>query len=190
MIPRIVITGAPASGKTTCFNRLQSEPAMSGFLFFEELARKILTETPHLRHHSDDFHRTIYELHVAREKAAGEKPFVTDRGSVDGFAFHPKSAAAVGTTIAREYSRYSSVIQLASAANLGADFYVGDEIRNESTARALEIEKALRKAWSGHPDYHFVPACRDFEDKFAQFKHTFELCLNTKGINFLRPDSS
>jgi predicted ATPase len=178
MVPRIVITGAPASGKTVFFRRLQKEPEMAGFLFFEELARKILTEKPLIRSDKSAFHRAIYEGQTAREAAAVDTPFITDRGTVDGFAFHPESAAEVGTTIEREYARYSAVIQLASAASLSKQYYVGDEIRNESVGTALEIEDALRKAWNGHPRYYFVEAQVDFEAKYIEFKRVVNRCMS------------
>jgi len=176
---RIVITGGPGSGKTEFFERLKNESELSGFLFLEELARRILSNKPHIRHHPDEFHREIYRQQIEREEAAGERPLVTDRGTVDAFAFHPETMADIGTTLELEYQRYSLVIQLGSAAALGKDFYVRDEIRRENVNEALAIETALRRVWSAHPRYNFIPASEQIEEKYSRFRDL--IVSNMKG---------
>ena len=44
MVEKIVITGAPASGKTDFLNRLKNDRNFTKFTFFDELARKLLDE--------------------------------------------------------------------------------------------------------------------------------------------------
>jgi len=176
---RIVITGGPGSGKTEFFERLKTEKELDGFLFFEELARRILSENPAIRHHTAALHREIYQQQVSREEAAGSRSFITDRGTVDAFAFHPETMRDVGThpetmrdvgtTLEREYSRYTAVIQLGSAAALGEQYYQRDKVRRESVVEAMEIENAVRNVWSRHPGYAFLPAHEDFEEKYNQF---------------------
>ncbi len=167
MTSRIVITGAPGSGKTEFLNRLRAYPELNGFAFFDELARQLLVENPSFRSHRREFHQEIYRRQVAREEAARGKSFVTDRGTVDAFAFHPETAQDVGTTITAEFQRYDLVIQLGSAATLGSPYYIQDEIRTESIEDALAIEAALRSVWSPHQNYHFIAAQQDYEAKFA-----------------------
>ena len=65
---RIVITGAPASGKTLFFERLKNNLMFSEFVFFEELARQLLLENNDYRNNWDLFHIEIYKRQVAREK--------------------------------------------------------------------------------------------------------------------------
>ena len=166
---RIVITGGPGSGKTEFFERLKTEKELDGFLFFEELARRILSENPAIRNHTAALHREIYQQQVSREEAAGSRSFITDRGTVDAFAFHPETMHGIGTTLEREYNRYTAVIQLGSAAALGEQYYRRDEVRRESVAEAMEIENAVRNVWSRHPGYAFLPAHEDFEEKYDQF---------------------
>ncbi len=169
-VHRIVVTGAPGSAKTEFMERLKREIPMSGFLFFEELARIILSENPDIRRNKAALHREIYTRQVAREVAAGKGSFVTDRGTVDAFAFHPESMHEVGTTLEKEHRRYTLVIQLGSAASLGEAYYTRDDVRNESIPEALEIEAAIRRVWGNHPNYAFVSAQPDLGAKYAQFR--------------------
>ena len=165
MTPRIVLTGAPASGKTLIFERLKNDPDMIGIVFLEELARKLLIENPAWRQNWPAFHLEIYRRQLAREQAAGDRPFITDRGTVDAFAFHPETVHDVHTTIEREYARYTAVLQLGSSAALGDEYYVRDDIRNESIPDALAIEKAITGVWKNHPGYNFLEANPNFEQK-------------------------
>jgi len=166
---RIVITGGPGSGKTKFVERLKLLPEIEHFLFFEELARLLLMENPGYRRNLSEFHREIYSRQIAREQAAEGKSFVTDRGTVDAFAFHPETANDVGTTIEREYARYDAVIQLGSAAALGEPHYARDAERHETISEALFIEKAIIGVWQKHPGYQFVEAVNDFEIKYRNF---------------------
>lgn len=166
---RIVITGGPGSGKTEFFERLKNEGELSDFLFLEELARQIISEQPHIRNHPHEFHREIYQRQVVREEAAGERSLITDRGTVDAFAFHPETMPDVGTTLEQEYRRYTMVVQLGTAAALGDDYYVRDDIRNESASDALVIEAALRRVWENHPGYRFIPALEQINEKYSRF---------------------
>ena len=169
MVPRIVITGAPSSGKTEFFERLRSHSAFSEIHFINELARRLLTENPEYRKNWSGFHRELYNKQVERERRAHNRPFITDRGTADAFAFHPETMSEVGTTLANEYQRYSAVVQLGTSAILGEEFYQCDSIRNESISRALAIEQAIANVWRRHPGYHFVKAEIDFKKKFRTF---------------------
>jgi len=168
-VPRIVITGAPASAKTEFIERLKSNPEFSHFEFLEELARKLLHKKASYRHDPVEFHCHIYDFQVEREDELIGKPFITDRGTVDGFAFHPGSLKTIGTTLEKEYQRYTGVIQLGSAAKLGRQFYRRDEIRRETYDEALQIEKAISKVWHGHNRYKYIEPSANLERKFDKF---------------------
>lgn len=167
MPERIVITGAPGSGKTAFIDALKADNAFQEYLFFDELARQLLTEHPEYRTRWAEFHQEIYRLQTDREEHCDGRSFISDRGTVDAFAFHPETIAAVGTTMEREYERYSAVIQLGSTARLGAAYYRTDEVRLESVSDALAIEHALANAWGKHPHYRFVEARESWEEKYA-----------------------
>ena len=166
---RIVITGAPSSGKTEFFARLKLNPAFKDFVFFDELARQLLMENPSFRDDPSGFHREIYSRQVAREDLVAGKPFITDRGTIDAFAFHPETLGVVQTTLETEYARYDAVIQLSSAASLEGNLYKYDNIRRESPADAMIIERALKNVWKGHPGYCLICAELDFERKYSHF---------------------
>lgn len=168
-VPRIVITGAPASAKTEFIERLKANPEFAHFEFLEELARKLLRQKTSYRRDPVEFHCHIYDFQVEREEQLAGKPFITDRGTVDGFAFYPESLKTIGTTLEREYQRYTGVIQLGSAAKLGRQFYQRDEIRSETYNEALQIEQATTKVWQGHKAYKYIEPCRNIEKKFDQF---------------------
>ena len=103
MATRIVITGAPASGKSDFVERLKGVPVFADFLFFDELARKLIIDNPDIRRDWMAFHQEIYRRQAERETRATGHSFVTDRGTLDAFAFHPEAMTAVGTTFQREY---------------------------------------------------------------------------------------
>ncbi len=169
MIPRIVITGAPSSGKTEFSARLKSHSAFSGFLFFDELARQLLAENSHYRNNWSKFHIELYHRQATRENQVHDRPFITDRGTADAFAFHSAAMSEVGTTLEKEHQRYSAVVQLGTSAIMGERFYRRDRIRNEPVEKALAIEEEIKKVWCGHPGYYFVEAEIDFEKKFRTF---------------------
>lgn len=166
----IVLTGAPASGKTKCLEALKADLQFSGFIFLEELARKLLMNNPEYRFHTDEFHREIYKQQIEREDKIKDKSFITDRGTLDGFTFCPHLMDAIGATIEKEYQRYTAVIQLSSAASIGNEYYKKDSIRTESIERVMELEEATAKIWGKHPNYRFIPAEPDFEIKLLKLK--------------------
>ncbi len=127
-----------------------------------------MEENPAYRHDHSAFHREIYYLQTNRENQLKGKSFISDRGTVDAFAFHPETLAEVNTNINKEYDRYDNVIQLGSSASLGVIYYINDNIRRESLAEALIIEKAITKAWSDHRGYIFIKANADFENKYNE----------------------
>ena len=118
-ISQIVITGAPASAKTEFIERLRSMPEFGQFTFFKELARKLLGENSSGRDSPEEFHRRIYDTQTKRESELGERPFITARGTLDAFAFHPESINLIVTTFECEYRRYLAAIHPGTAATIG-----------------------------------------------------------------------
>jgi predicted ATPase len=160
---RIVFTGAPSSGKTGIIERLSAEPELKRFAFLGELARESLESTPTNVEDWRAFHLDMYRRQVAREKELAEKSFITDRGTIDFLAFNPGLMKEAGTSLETELARYTAVIHLGSTAGLGKEYYAADDIRPDSLEFVLEIEDALKTIWGRHPQYHFVPAEKDYD---------------------------
>ena len=169
---KIVITGAPASGKSKFIQRLKTNSYFADFVFFDELARQLLQEDPTYRDRRAKWHEDIYYRQVAREDAVAGKSFITDRGTADAFAFHPETAAVCGTSIEIEYRRYNAVILLKSSAALGEEYYRQDEIRTEAAAEVLAIEQATIEVWKGHGHFHIIEAEIDPEPKYNRLLET------------------
>ena len=169
MLHRIVITGAPASGKTLFFDRLKKEREFSQFVFFDELARQLLEQNPDYRNNWKQFHFDIYSNQVERENKCSNRSFITDRGTIDAFAFHPETVKDVNTTLTNEYERYTAVILLESSAHLGLKYYKKDKIRQESIKEALSIEQKLLNVWSKHENFKRIGANNSIEDKYLEF---------------------
>ena len=169
MIHKIVITGAPASGKTIFIERLYSDVRFADFIFFIELARKLIAENPSYRSDWSKFHRDIYKQQIEREEKYNNRSFISDRGTVDAFAFHPETMSDVGTDFEKEYSRYINIIHLESSAILGDEYYKTDEIRNETIKDVIHIENKLKYVWSNHPGYIFINAQPSIEKKYENF---------------------
>ncbi len=174
---KIVLTGAPGSGKTIILNKLKQEKAFSDFLFFDEMARLLLEKNPRFRENWHDFHIQIFKELCKREIEAENRSFFTDRGTLDAAAFHFEIINTLKTTLTDEYRRYTHIVHLESTANLGEKYYKTDRIRIESIAKALEIEVNLKNIWGDHPGYMFIKAEKDFENKY---KNLFNLILEKR----------
>ncbi len=157
MSHRIVFTGAPGSGKTAILTWLRTRASFREWVTFPELARQLLELDPGWRDRWHEWHREIYERTIAREAAIGDRSFLSDRGTVDTFAFHPETVADRGTSLEREYARYSTVVLLETAAHLGPSIYAPDAIRTEDATEAIRLEQLHKRVWLGHPDLIIVP---------------------------------
>jgi len=165
-VPRLVITGAPASGKTVFFERLKTQPEFRDFAFLDEVARSVLAENPAIRGHWLEFHREIYRRQLAQLERAATAPLISDRGTADTLAFCPHHLEELHTSLQIERDRYTGAVQLGSAANLGDRYYRTDDVRTETVDQVLAIERAITAAWSPHPNYYFVPADPDPDRKY------------------------
>jgi len=176
---RLVVTGAPGSGKTEFLQRLKNEPAFSQFVFFKEIARMLLIQNPDYRSNWAEFHREIYHRQIQQEEKVGLCPFVTDRGTIDAFAFHREAIEEHGIDLKMEYRRYTGVVQLGSPAALGATYHMPDEMHTETAHEALKNETHLRRLWQLHPNYHFITATTDPEKKYRHFLETMMMLIRT-----------
>lgn len=187
---KIVLTGAPGSGKSTIAREL-ARRFPDSFVVVPEAATQYYTALGFrwdqlTIEQQREAQRGIYHLQVDQEERLAslhpEKTLLMDRGTIDGAAYWPDGPAEywrdLGTTEQREISRYAMVIVLESSAAIG--LYDGDksnQVRFEDAEGALENAKLLRGLWSAHPNTHFVAAQRDLEQKIVAVERLINTAL-------------
>src|SRR3954462_13737015 len=127
---KVVITGAPGSGKTVITARLAADHP-DRFALVPEAATQVYTLLNTRWDQLDlagrhDAQRQMYRLQLEQESRAAaqhpEKILLLDRGTIDGAAYWPEGSAHfwqdVGTTHAAELARYDAVILLETCATL------------------------------------------------------------------------
>jgi predicted ATPase len=176
--PKIVLTGAPGSGKSTIARALeQRHPGQfivvpeAATQYYSGLGRKWNQLTLEQQR---DAQRAIYRLQLAQEeRLRAENPgrvMLLDRGTIDGSAYWPDGPSAywtdLGTTEDAQFGRYDHVIVLETAAVIG--LYDGDasnHVRFEGAAEAIENARKLASLWAGHANVSLVRAEADLARK-------------------------
>lgn len=175
---KIVLTGAPGSGKSTIARELdRRHPGQ--YVVVPEAATQYYLALGRKWNQLDlerqrEAQRGIYRLQLEQEsRLAAQFPgrtLLLDRGTIDGSAYWPDGPAAywtdLGTTEAAELARYDHVIVLETAAVIG--LYDGDtsnRIRFEGAAEAIENSRKLASLWAGHDRVSLVKAEIDLEKK-------------------------
>lgn len=179
---KIVLTGGPCAGKTTILAAV-ADHFGNQVGFVPEVATMLLSGgwpmpgrdiewTPEWR---DAFQRavaatqieleTAYTLHAQQH---GQLILVTDRGLMDGAAYHETTDAFLESTglDTAALLRYDAVIHLESLAVAQASLYSqgNNASRFESLEAAAQLETATRRAWSGHAR-HLIVDGADLEHK-------------------------
>jgi len=186
-LQKIVLTGAPGSGKTTIARTL-AEARPDRYLHVPEAATQTYTALMTRWDKLDDAGRRdaqlrIYALQVSQEAASIEQArgrvILLDRGTIDGAAYWPDGPERywemLQSSHARELSRYDLVLMLESVAALGQ--YDGDKsnsTRFESAQESLENAKVLEKLWNPHPNLIRIAATRDLPDKLAAVERAID----------------
>ena len=189
-MPKIVLTGAPGSGKTTlCSLIAQSDPHR--FAAVPEAATQVYSAAEARWDRADtnrrrELQRQIYRLQREQEERNERenpgKTLILDRGTVDGAAYWPDGPddymTQLKTTFAAEFARYELVILLQTAAAIGIyDGSASNPVRFEDAAGALAAAETLERLWSGHPNLVRVQACANLYEKFQAVKQIIDLQL-------------
>ncbi len=107
--------------------------------------------------------RAIYHVQVELEQVARDdedaRVVLCDRGTLDGLGYWPGTHAEFlsenGTTLARELSRYASVIHMRPpAANGGYNHH--NPMRTESPEEAAALDKRIAEGWAQHANVTFI----------------------------------
>lgn len=177
---KIVLTGAPGSGKSTICAALDARHP-GRFVVVPEAATQYYRALGKRWDQLDlerrrDAQRGIYRLQVEQEERfAAEQPdrtLLLDRGTLDGAAYWPDGPLDywrdLGTSEAEQLARYATVIVLETAAVIGLyDGPASNNVRFERANEAIENAKVLAALWSAHPRTHLIRATPELETKIA-----------------------
>jgi predicted ATPase len=186
-IVRIVYTGGPCAGKTTALSRTFDYFSKAGFrvVIVPEAATLLINAglPPH-QFTEYLFQDTVLNLVLTLENEAlklaqvlTDKPglMIFDRGTMDGKAY---CGEAVWQKLLAKYNvsetqlrdhRYDAVFHLVTAADGASHFYTkADGVRQEEPDLAVEVDRKLRAAWSGHPQIRIIDNSTPFEGKIQR----------------------
>ena len=129
-----------------------------------------------VQHHLEEVSQTIWP----------DKVHLCDRSTLDGGSYWPGGVSGflddVGTTLEKEYSRYSRVILVQSSAWLTGGYTTSDSLRTESPQRARELDEKLDLIYQGHPDLVRISAEVDFAIKIDLVKDCIREVLDREQL--------
>lgn len=175
---RIVLTGGPGGGKTTAADLFRREIGERVVVVPEAATMLFLGGFPR----SDDLEvrkatqRAIYNVQVNLEDIQSSRfpgrILLCDRGTLDGAVYWPDSESdfldvVAGSTVEQELARYDAVIFFETAAAGNMSIEGGNPTRTEDNARAVELDRRLRKVWEQHPRFVLVPHNPSFYKKIT-----------------------
>lgn len=188
MIKKIVLTGGPASGKTTALSILKEEYGTD-----IEVAKEAATlvygggfpRNDNSPQHTLHAQRIIYfatkELEELAEKInVDAKIILCDRGSLDGAVYWPYGEQdflkTMGTTVEKEYEKYYAVIHMSPPKE--AKYFQNTSVRTETLSRALEVDEAILKLWAQHPRHIVIPESNDYVKKALIVRKAIRKIIN------------
>lgn len=175
-VRQIVVTGGPGAGKTAALEVFRRQACMHVQVLPE--AASILWRGGFPRLASmvgkRSVQRAIVRIQIELQRLAIETDnpalVVCDRGTLDGAAYWPGSAAEffadLDTNAERELARYSLVIHMRSPSR--SDGYTQTSLRPESAEEARAIDERILEAWSGHPRRVIVESDENFLRKLER----------------------
>jgi CYTH domain-containing protein len=186
-IYRIVLTGGPCGGKSTSLAFITERMNGLGFDVYRvpEAATLLLGGGVRVRDISpsqlvgvqEQFLRVMMALEDgfgAVARAAGRPAILLcDRGTMDVSAYLPGEAWAAlldeqnWTVVELRDKRYEAVIHLTTAADGAEAFYTTENnaVRTETPTQARELDRRVRDAWVGHPQFRVIDNSTDFARK-------------------------
>jgi predicted ATPase len=172
---RVVLTGGPGGGKTTAADLYRREigdevvivPEAATLLYMGGFPRSGEVDVRRATQ------RAIYHVQKNLEDAQSahyqSRVLLCDRGTIDSAAYWPgdydEFFKLLGTSLDNELKRYDAVIFFETAAVGGISIEGGNPARVESLQEALAIDEKLKKLWSKHPHFVFVPHAKSFIQK-------------------------
>lgn len=171
-VTKIVLTGGPCGGKSTCISTLEQDLTDKGYQVFivEEMATNVILSGASAKNIGDyEFQKMLIKLQYFRNKVYDEMAenfskqnnknvvIIYDRGIQDGKAFvsdetWEKLLKDIGLDEVKIMDYYDGVFNLVTAADGAIEAYTCDnnKARTETPEQAVERDKACIKAWTGH----------------------------------------
>lgn len=204
MVAKVVLTGGPCAGKTSCLHALRTRFSEQVVAVPEAATLLLDSGFPppgheRVRASRDEWIRSFQAailslqstLEVTCERLArscGARLIVCDRGVLDGAAYWPGGRAAFlshfGLSLEDCFARYLGVLHLQSLAETHPHRYgpQNNVIRYEGVSEARAVERAVRAAWEGHPGLIVVPAEEEPQVKIARvLEHMLNLLALSEG---------
>lgn len=206
-IHRVVLTGGPCAGKSTCLNRIKTFFQNIGWKVFcvPETATILLSTGINFYDLKDDYKikfqenllKNLLQIEESVYQAAKFYQYdkkqncivIYDRGAMDPVSYlEPdewellKRRNPNWNEVNLRDTRYDQIIHLITAAKGAEDFYTlsNNSVRTESIETARVIDEKCAKSWIGHPCMDIVDNCFDFEAKVAK---ALQLVCERIGLN-------
>lgn len=185
-VHKIALTGGPCGGKTTALSYIRNKfvelgynvyivPEVATLLSNNGLSLSNLTENDIV-----EIEEMIIKLQMQLEdsfvniaKLSCKKSIIVcDRGTMDALGFISSDMFDVvlhnnnWNIVNLRDSRYDAVIHLMTAA-IGTNCYTLENnlARTETPEQAIQVDKKIRKAWTGHPHFRVIDNSTDFSNK-------------------------
>lgn len=164
---RIVVSGAPCSGKTSFIRYMQEKHP--GIITIPEIASMIKATGMSYKEEEEriGFQNVVCELQKKIERLIVENNFnrncnaiLCDRGTVDTIAFYPSSFFSNQmVNLCDEDFLYDSVIffELPDRCELYDMLKAGNIYRDEDFNASVELEKKLLELWKQHHKLNIIP---------------------------------
>lgn len=172
---RIVLTGGPGGGKTTAADLYRREIG-DQIVIVQEAATLLYSggfPRVGVKEVRQATQKAIYHVQKNLEDAQSahypNRVLLCDRGTVDAAVYWPENPHAffehIGTSLKSELARYDAVLFFETAAVGGISIEGGNPVRIESIKEALTLDKKLKKLWSQHSHFIFIPHEKSFIKK-------------------------
>lgn len=186
---RIVITGGPCSGKTSCLKAVQEHcgdhvaivPEVATILLQGGFPRPTVAVANWPTGYHQLLQKAVLDLQHSLEDAcqllaqqANKTILVCDRGVLDGAAYWPDGLEAYlkhfNLCLRTTHTQYDAVVHLESLATAMPELFgtMNNPHRYESLAEAQEREHATCQAWQNHPLRLFIPGNQPLDTKVRQ----------------------
>lgn len=192
---KIVITGGPCAGKTTCLVKLEEELTKMGYrvIFLNESATELIMNNLNSSNCGSQY---IYEKNILTLQLEKEKLYmqycenlpdenvllVCDRGAMDCKSYveekdFQRLLKELNTNEVLLRDNYDAVFHLVTAAKGAADFYTkaNNSARKENLQQAIDTDDKTMAAWVGHPHFRVIDNSTNFENKIKRLIN--EICL-------------